>query len=194
MKYLSSFRAQFKKSVTFATQDVLIFLGKQGAKKGYVYLLLHNLVTKGEIQRITKNTYTYREESMVVGFAFQPFYYGLQEALSIHGLWEQETIPVVLTLKKARPGTRDFLGNNYLLKRLSRKMFFGITMKKYYDIWIPVSDIEKTFLDLTYFKEPISNQVLSEIKKNLDKRKLDKYLKNMPGWVRKRCIKLLDNR
>ena len=86
---------------------------------------MNHLTKKGEIKKITRGAYTFKEEIEVVGFAFSPFYYGLQEALSLRNLWEQEVNPVVITPRKIRQGVRKFLGNNYLIKRVNRSMFFG---------------------------------------------------------------------
>jgi hypothetical protein len=70
-------------------------------------------------------------------------------------------------------------------------MFFGFEMIKYFDHWIPVSDVEKTFIDFVYFKEPLQEEVLAEIRKRIDRKKLDGYLKKCPGWVRRRIKKWL---
>ena len=108
MKYLSLFRNNFEKRSTFTISEVKKVLGQKKISAGYVNTLLNHLSKKGEIKRITKGVYTFKNEIEVVGFAFPPFYYGLQEALSLRKMWDQETNPVVITSRKIRTGIRKF--------------------------------------------------------------------------------------
>ncbi len=190
MKHIELVRTHFKKTPVFTLRDVAIFIGKK-ASRNYLQVLLHNLVKSGELKRIAKGHYTFHEEMQVVGFAFQPFYYGLQDALSLLNLWEQETNPIVITPRKVRKGLRTFLGNNYLVRTIDRNMFFGFEMAKYFDFWIPVSTPEKTLIDFVYFKEPLSRGVLKELKKNVDKKKLNEFLKRTSPYTRKKVEALL---
>lgn len=183
MKYVKEVRERFKSAPAFTITDLRVFLGKKGISREYLYLLVHNLLVKGEIKRISRGVYTFRGDVEVVGFGFRPFYYGLQEALSLLNLWEQETNPVVITPRKVRSGVRSFEGANYVVKRISRRMFFGFKMMRYEDFWIPVSDVEKTLIDFVYFKQPLSKEAVAEIKKRADKKTLNEYLKRCPKWV-----------
>jgi len=193
MRYIKELREHFKNRVVFTISDLKIFLKPKGISRGYLHLLLHNLISKGEIKRITKGVYTFRDEIEVVGFASEPFYYGLQEALSLKNLWEQETNPVVITPRKVRSGIKNFEGKNYVVKRINRKMFFGFEWFKYEDFWIPVSDAEKTLIDFIYFKESLDMETLKEIKRRLDEKRLRAYLKRSPKWVNKRVIDMLQD-
>ena len=190
MTLVKKIREKFKNALTFTTRDVCLFLGKATNKK-YVELLMYNFVKKGEVHRITKGTYTFREEMQLVGQAFQPSYYGLQDALSLHGLWEQETNPVIITPRKVRPGIREFLGNNYLVKRINRRMFFGFELLKYADFWINTSDVEKTLIDMAYFKQYLDQKTLEEIRKKIDQKKMADYLKKCPKHVKKKVEKMM---
>jgi len=192
MKFVKEIRERFRSAPVFTLRDVAAFLKAQGAAAGYAKLALHNLAAKGEIKRVTKGVYTFSTELMVAGFAFRPFYYGLQEALSIHGLWEQETVPIVITPKRVRQGRKEFLGNNFIVRRIARKMFFGFGMMKYYDFWIPVSDVEKTLVDFVYFREPLSKETMLEIKKRIRKEVLEDYLSRCPKRFAGRVRKLLN--
>jgi predicted transcriptional regulator of viral defense system len=194
MKYLAMIREQFANTPVFSVRDLLVFLQKKGISRKYARLLLHNLEKKGEIERINKGIYSFKKDLMVAGFAFSPFYYGLQEALSLRNLWEQETNPIIITTKKARPGTRQIMESNILVRRISKKMFFGYEMQKYYDYWIPVSDMEKTLIDFAYFKEQLDKIALQEIKQKIDKKKLEEYLKLCPKQTRKKVEKLLSQK
>ena len=184
MKYLKEARAHFKGAPAFSIRDMRIFLA--GISPAYLHLLIHNLIAGKEIRRISRGIYTFRDDAQVVGFGFTPFYYGLQEALSLRNLWEQETNPVVITPRKARSGARTFSGGNYLLRRISRKMFFGFEMMKCRDFWIPVSDLEHTLNDYAYFRQPLSKEALGEIKRRMNRKKLNEYLHRCAPSVARR--------
>lgn len=186
MKYMKEVRQRFKNAPAFTAADLKISLGKRGISMGYLHLLVHNILAKGEVKRISRGVYTFRDEVEVVGFGYRPFYYGLQEALSLRNLWEQETNPIVITPRKVRGGMKTFAGANYMVRRISRRMFFGFEMLRYGDFWIPVSDVEKTLIDLIYFRQPLGAEVIVEIKKQIDRKKLGEYLKRCPARVKKK--------
>jgi len=177
LKYLADFREHFSKKVVFTITDAKIFLSQKKISENYLYLLIHNLLKKKEIIKLSRGIYSFRKELLVAGFAFNPFYYGLQEALSLNGIWEQETIPIIITPRKTRTGIRKVLDSNILVRRIDRKMFFGFEFIKYYDFFIPVSLSEKTLIDFAYFNEPISKEVINELKKKIDEKTLKEFLK-----------------
>jgi len=178
IKYIPEIMELFKKTAVVATRDIKIYL----KQKGYSYLLLSNLVKQGKIKRITKGFFTIYDDPLTSVFCFRPAYVGLQEALSLHNLWEEETNVVIVTTRKVRIGIRELLGSNVLVHRINPKYFFGFTFLKYGEFFVPVSDIEKTLLDFIYFKQPLSKNVILEIKKSLDVKKLKNYLKAYPKW------------
>ena len=178
MKCADILRKNLSKQPIFSTHDVKKLL--PSTSKEYVYLLLHNLLQKKEMYRISSGIYSFHEEMIIVGFAYSPFYYGLQQALSIHGLWEQEVNPVVITPRKVRDGMRKFEGNNYFIRRVSRDMFFGYEMIKYSGFWVPVSDVEKTLIDMVYYRQYIGKELEKEFRKRVDSKKLCVYLKRVP--------------
>ncbi len=186
MKYMRNLKEQFSKTPTFSIRDVELFFSQQGLKPPYARQMLHQMVRRQHVHRITPGTYTFHPEMQIAGNAFQPYYYGLQDALSQHSLWDQETNPVIITPRKVRTGLRQFLGNNYLVRRIDRKLFFGYELMPYADFWIYVSDVEKTLIDFAYFKEPLDAQTLEEIKKRLEPKKLVTYLEKCPAWLRQR--------
>jgi len=159
--------------------------------KGYSHLILHKLAEKGEIKRITKGWYSSHEDPIISVFCFKPAYIGLQEALSFHELWEQETNVVIVTTKKVRTGIRKILDSNVILHRIKQKYFFGFDYLEYENFFIPLSDIEKTLIDLVYFNEIPGKDVLKEIKKRMDKEKLKRYLKRFPVKFRERVQSLI---
>ncbi len=190
MKHIKLLREHFAKMPVFTMRDVKLLLGRKASGK-YVDLLLHNLVESGELNRISKGVYTFRTETQLVGFAFQPFYYGLQDALSLHNLWEQETTPVVITPRRVRKGMRNFLGSNYLVRTINRNMFFGFKLLKYFDLWIPVSTPEKTLIDFVYFREPLTKEALQELKKKINKKTFKEFLKRTPKHTKEKIKTLL---
>ncbi len=171
--------------------DLRIALKTKGISDAYLKRLVNYLMHRGELKRITKGTYTLHEEITVVGFAFQPFYYGLENALTIRKLWEQSTNPIIITPKKARTGVRKFGDNNYVVQRIDKKLFFGYELIKHYDFWIPVSDPEKTLLDFVYFKHYLREDVLRELKRTISKKKLAMYLKRYTPEFRGKFFKTL---
>ncbi len=140
---------------------------------------------------MTKGFYSFQKDPNVLALAVQPSYFGLQDALSFHGLWQQQTIPVLITPRKIRSGFRTVLGSKVLVKRIQRKLFFGIEMKKYGDFWVPVSDIEKTLLDFFYFNEPLDKKTLQKMIKKLKAPQFAEYQKRFPKKTRNKTEKTI---
>lgn len=191
MKYIGKFREHFFKVPAFTARDARLFLSQLGAGKEYPYLLLTNLLRKGEIRKLKRGTYTFGNDPMLASFAYFPSYHGLQDALSLLDLWDQETNAVIITPAKARSGMREILGGKVIVKRISRGMFFGFDSIKYFDYWIPVSDVEKTLIDFIYFREPLQEEVLARMKKRINRKKMEEYLKRCPERVGKKVRLLL---
>lgn len=191
MKYKKQLYDNFKKSKVFSLRDVRILFNNKNISKDYSKNLMSNLIKEKKIHKITNGKYTFQEEIMCIGFAFSPFYYGLQEALSLHNLHEQETNAIIITTNKIKPGIREIMNTNVYLRRIDKKYFFGYDFIKYYDIEIPVSDIEKTLIDLVYYKENISKDLILEIKKKIDLIKLNKYLEKYPITIKNKVLDLI---
>ena len=80
---------------------------------------------------------------------------------------------------------------------MDKKYIFGFEYQKDGDFYFPYSDIEKTFIDMIYFKENISEEVIAEFKKRLDKNKLKRYLKIYQKKTREKAnliLKIKDKR
>lgn len=185
--HLNKLREFLKKTPIFRVRDVELIV----KNKNYSYLILHNLVSKGEIKRIIKGWYSIHEDPIVAVFCFKPAYIGLQEALSLHEIWEQETNVIIVTTRKVRIGIRKILDNNVILHRMDQKYFFGFDYLKYGNFFIPVSDVEKTLIDLIYFNEIPGKDVLKEIKKQINKEKLKRYLNKFPVKFRERVYRFI---
>ena len=183
IKYKNRIRKFFHKTPVVSIASLKKFIGE---KNSYVYLLLNQMVKKKEIYRLARGKYSLSNDPTLIVFCFKPAYLGLQDALSIHNLWEQETNTVILTTKIVREGIREINESNVLIKRLPNNLFFGVETHKYGDYYFPVSDIEKTFLDLIYFKQPINKKLINQFKKRINQKKLKKYLLDYDAWVKEK--------
>jgi len=174
----------------FRARDVELIVGD----RAYALLLLHNLARRGEIHRVTRGWYSRLDDPIVSVFAFKPSYLALQEALSLHGLWEQETNPVLLTPRPLRTGARGVMGSTVILRRIEGRRFFGFDYMSYDGLAVPVSDVEKTLIDLAYFGETPDEDVLAEIRKRCDLEKLRKYLGAYPRPFGRKVLALIYRR
>lgn len=188
MKFMGEFRARFSGRGHFTSSDAEKFLRELGAGKGYHKLLLHNMAKRGGIFRITRGVYTFKADASALSGVYTPSYHGLQEALSIHGIWGQATNQVIITPRKVRGGIREMLGRRVIVRRISRKMFFGSESVNFGGEWLEVSDPEKTLIDFHYFKEPIDHATMRKLLKRVDAKKLGAYIKMVPKTTRQRIV------
>ena len=186
-KYLKEILGLFEKTPVVNIGSIKRIVGEDNS---YTFLLLHNLIRTKKIYRLTKGWYSKSDDPTLLVYCFKPSYLGLQEALSIHNLWEQETNVIILTTKTIREGRRKIF-NNVIIRRLPKNLFFGIQYKKYGETYIPVSDIEKTFLDLIYYNQPLDKQLISNFKKRINKKKLEGYIGKVNLRVKKEAAKLV---
>ncbi len=178
--HLAAVREFIAKTPIFRARDVELIV----KDRAYTSLLLHNLERRGEVQRLVKGWYTSRGDPSVAVFAFRPAYLGLQQALSLRDLWEQETGVVIVTCNSVRPGVREILGSNAILHRIDAKYFFGFDYLDCGGIVLPVSDVEKTLIDLIYYRELPGADVLRSLAKEADENKLRGYLRRYPPRFR----------
>ena len=150
-KYSEEIEALFKKSPVVDSNSILRIIRSRKKVSQYNKQLIRNLLLAGKIRRLAKGCYTRHNDPSLAVFCFKPAYLGLQDALSMHNLWEQETIPIIITARKVRQGIRSIMGVNVLIRRIDKRYFFGYEHKNYGDFYFPVSDIEKTFIDMAYF-------------------------------------------
>jgi len=185
-KYLDNILRLFDKSpiITFSSVERIV-------NRDYAKQVFNSLVKQGKIKRLTNGYYTKHEDPSLLVFCFGPSYLGLQSALSIHGLWEQETIPIILTSKKARIGLRNINGSKCYVRRINKKYMFGFEYLDDGGFYLPYSDLEKTVIDFIVFNEKITNDVLVKIKKRINKDKLNKYLGNYSSKINKKVQSVL---
>lgn len=190
-KYLDKIKELFKKSPVVNYNSIKMIVNNKKNVKQYTKQLIRNLILKGKIKKLAKGYYTKYNDNSISVFAFKPAYLGLQDSLSFYNLWEQETIPVIITSRKVRQGIRKILGGNVLIRRLDKKYFFGFDYMNQGHFYLPYSDVEKTFIDLIYFKQYMDKETKKEITKRLDRKKLNSYLKFYPKRIRKLVLKHL---
>jgi len=172
MKRLDRIKDYAKRTPAFDTKSIVRLAGD----RDYAYLLLNRLLKAGQIRRITRGYYTVHGDPSLLVYCLKPAYLGLQDAMSFHNLWEQETIPIILTARRIRPGTRKVLGANVSVRRISSRHFFGYDYLRQGELLLPVSDIEKTFIDMIYFRE-LRRDMLKAFRDRIDPEKLAGYLK-----------------
>jgi len=173
----------------FTTKDLSKLIPNKSNEEINTYIKY--LIKKKRLFRITKGVYSLHKEPIVYGFAFRPFYYGLQNALTIHKIWDQATNPVVITTKKIRIETKNILGSKFIVHRIKPKYLFGYELKNVDGFNVPVSDIEKTFIDFIHFKNNLDNNTIKSIIKKINKTKLKEYLKIYPIQTRMKIENLL---
>lgn len=175
-KYQKKIETLFRKSLIVNSKSIERIV----KDKQYTKQLIRNLMLRKKIYRLTKGCYSIYDESSLVVFCFKPAYLGLQDSLSFYNLWEQETIPIIITTRRVRQGIRNVFGINVLIRRVKKEYLFGYEFHKEGSFYLPYSDIEKTFIDMVYFKERLNEETRKNIMKKINKKKLSLYLKNYP--------------
>jgi predicted transcriptional regulator of viral defense system len=174
--YIDEVRRFARSTPAFRARDVELLV----QDRGYALLMLHNLARRGEVNRVARGWYSVSEDPVVAVFALQPAYLGLQAALSLRDLWEQESNVVVVTSGKAEPGTREAMGSKVIVHRIDPAYFFGFDYIDHGGFSVPVSDLEKTLVDLVYFRESPGRDVLRELAGKADRKVLEGYLRAYP--------------
>lgn len=171
--------AKFADYPTFTYRDVCTYLGT-GSKRSNLSRILSYLKSRGKIFALKNGVYTARKNDVIVGFGFSPFYYGLLYALTIRELWTQNAEPEIITLKRVRRSKVTLFGKDQHMASLHHckpKHFFGFDIVKYGGINVPVSDPEKTLIDIFYYKVRLPIQSYALLLEAVKVRKIRAYLK-----------------
>jgi len=179
--YTKKIQIQYKKYPVFTKKDVSQLL--KNKSNAEINMILKYMANKGYIYRIEKGIYSLYNDIDIIGFAYRPFYYGLQYALTVHNLWGQATNPVVITTKKCRYGLRKVFNTNVVLHRVLPKYLFGYELIKQGNFDVPVSDLEKTFIDFVFFGIKLNSDVKQKIIKKIDRKKLLSYIQHYPKYL-----------
>ncbi|MBI2147656.1 hypothetical protein HYU19_04225 [Candidatus Woesearchaeota archaeon] len=188
-KYVKDVEQLLQKSAVVSYRSIERIINEKKNVRQYTKQLIRNFIRQGKLFPLTKGWYAAYEDTSLAVFCFQPAYLGLQDALSYHNAWEQETIPIIITTKKVRQGVRKVFGSNILIRRIDPAYFFGITYSEDTPA-LPYSGVEKTLLDFLYFHEQCSPETRQAIMKKIDRRKLKKYTRQYPLWVRRKVSKM----
>lgn len=167
-KYVSRIREYVRRTPVATIGSILALV----PDREYGHVIVNYLVKRGELRRITRGYYTVHDEPSLLVYCMRPAYLGLQDAMSFHDLWEQETNPVVITAKKVRPGVREVLGQNVWVRRISPRHFFSFEYMPGGDFLLPVSDPEKTLIDLVYFRK-MREDLAEMFREKIDRKKLE---------------------
>ncbi|MDD4877827.1 MAG: hypothetical protein PHO02_02195 [Candidatus Nanoarchaeia archaeon] len=185
VKHLPGVEALFSKSPVVRFDSIQKIVSGRKNKKQYAKRLIKNLIAKGKIKKLAKGWYTAKDDTLLSVFCFQPAYFGLQDALSFHGLTEQETIPVIVTTQRVKQGIRQIMGSNVLVRRIKKDYFFGFESNEQSGMYLPYSDIEKTVIDMAYFKESLSPEAFRDVLRICNLKKIEAYLKKYPEKMQK---------
>lgn len=191
MKYEKEFRRYFSKIPIFTFKDAKRYLCMMGASEAYVKLFVYGQMKRRSLLRVGKGVYSYLDNEIAVGFAFRPFYYGLEFSMTLHRLWTQISVPVIITTTKAVPGIRESMGKRILIRRISEHMFFGIEYIEYNGMFVPVSDIEKTLIDFAYFNIDLNGDDTRTVLQKCSVRRLMEYARASNRKVEKRIEDIL---
>lgn len=189
--HLDRIEQLFEKSPVVDIRSIKRIIKLHSKNTAYAKLVIHNLLKKNKIQKIAKGYYTKYNDNSLAVLCYNHAYLGLQTALSYHQLWDQETIPVILTPQKIRQGIRTVAGGNVMFRNIQKKYCFGFDYYQDGMFYLPYSDIEKTFIDLVLFKQPISKELLKIFRKKVDKKRVITYLKVYPENIRRKVLKLI---
>ena len=190
-KYQKMIKNLFKKSPVVDADSIRRIIKSKKQVRQYDKQLIRNLILNGSIKKLGKGFYTIYDDPSLAVFSFSPAYLGLQDALSFHGLWEQETIPVIITSKRVRAGIRKIMGSNILIRRIKPKYLFGFEYYKNGEFYMPYTDLEKTVIDIIYFNEALGSDTVKEVRNRINIKKFKSYLNAYPKKIRGRALGLL---
>ena len=185
-KHIKKLREFLKSTPVANLQSISALIGD----KNYAYVAMNHLLKRGEVRRITRGYYTIHDDPSLLVYCLKPAYIGLQDAMSFHNLWEQETSPIIITTRKVRRGIRKVMGHNVLVRRISNEYFFGYEHHRHDSFSLPVSDVEKTFVDMVYFGE-MKKFMAKNFKTMVENKKLKKYLRRYPINFREKVLVFL---
>ena len=144
-----------------------------------IQVTLSRMAAGKRICSLTKGVYSLEKRDEIVGFAFTPFYYGGLAALMIRDMIDDQVKMEIMTTHRVKVSLMAVFGGSstVVLHHIPRKYYFGFEDLKYGDIVVPVSDPEKTLIDLFYYRVRLAIQDYSELLRAVNTKKLVRYLK-----------------
>lgn len=178
----------FKDFKTFTLNDVRVLLSERGGSVSdrTIRVTLSRMAKKRRIYKVTKGVFSLQKRDEFSGFAFAPFYYGGVAALMIRDLIDDQVKMEVMTTRRVKRSVLEIYGGDTMivLHHIPKKYYFGFGDEKYGSITVPVSDPEKTLIDLFYYKRAMSIQDYAGVLKRIKIRRLRYYLKAYDGHTR----------
>ncbi len=171
-------QARFKDWPVFTTSDAYLLLkSKHKVSKSTVQVTISRMTSSGRLFRVSKGAFSFKNNSVVAGFSYSPFYYGGLCALMIQDLIDDQVIMEVMTTRSIRRKmSESFNDTRLILHHISKKHFFGFRNLQYGGLTVPVSDPEKTLIDLFHYRLRLSIQDYGDLLKAISRRKVQKYL------------------
>lgn len=180
MTIVNEIRDHFSDYPVFTYRDLKLYFSGKRVKPSNLTRILSYMKSNGSIYTLRKGVYTFKKNDMVSGFAYAPFYYGLLSALTLRELWTQNSRPDIITMKKVR-STRTRIFDDpkdvIFVHHIPAGYFFGFDIIKYGALKLPVSDPEKTLIDLFYYRVKLPIQNYDKLLQSIETGKIRRYLK-----------------
>jgi len=184
---------KFANYPAFSYRDVRTYLhGRHGSRQ--LSRTLSYLKSKRRIFALRNGVYTVHKDGSVSGFGYGPFYYGLLYALTIRDLWTQNAEPEIMTLRRVRKSRVMIFGKQGIHVSVHHSVprhFFGFDILRYGEIDIPVSDPEKTLIDLFYYNIRLPIQSYGPLLEKINRKKLMGYLEKYDNHTKKAVMNFI---
>ncbi len=180
MTIVNEITRHFSDYPVFTHRDLRLYFSNKRIKSSNLTRILSYMKSNGDLYSLKKSVYTFKKNDMVSGFAYTPFYYGLLSALTLRDLWIQNSRPEILTIKKIRSNRTTIFDDPkdvIFVHHMPTRYFFGFDIINYGVLKLPVSDPEKTLIDLFYYKVKLPPQNYDGLLRSIEIKKVHKYLK-----------------
>ncbi len=172
---------RFKDYRTFTSHDIHIAFSvrhKMISDKT-IQVTVSRMVKQGRLYAITKGAFSREKRDELVGFAFAPFYYGGLAAMMMRDMIDNQVKMEIMTIHRVTRSLIKVYGGSsvVVLHHTPLKYYFGFDNLKYGDLTVPVSNPEKTLIDLFYYKIKLQIERYSNLLKAVNRKRLRKYLK-----------------
>lgn len=149
------------------------------------------LVRKSLARRLIRGKISFAEDEFIIASQLiEPSYISLFSALLFHQLIKQvpKNIQCVATTNSRE---YNLLGIKY--HKIPPRLFYGYKKYKKDFSYILVADPEKAVIDAIYL-DTIPKDLVEEIYNDLDKKKLEEYMKRFQGWGKKKITRWLSDK
>ncbi len=185
----------FKGFKTFTFNDVRMVLvdRHRNISDKTIQVTISRMVKNHKIYAITKGVFSLQRRDELAGFAFSPFYYGGLAALMIRDLIDDQVKMEIMTTRAVKRSLLAIYDRSSMvvLHHIPKRYYFGFQNVKYGDIVVPVSDPEKTLIDLIYYRSGLAVQNYDGLLRALDIGRLDAYLKRYDNRTRTSVLRFV---